>query len=119
MAFPAYVLYGWSDSGEQHRPVVERSEMERGIPKQRRISADVLVTIPLTLYFETAANAADFETWVYTGGGLDWFDFPLPRTGTVVQARIVGGDIGMLKPSIRTWAKTERQVKLEYVRTAL
>lgn len=119
MAFPSYVKIGWNDSGENHRPVVERSEMERGIPKQRRINADVLVTVPLTLYFDTAADAANFETWFYTGGGMDWFDFTLPRTGAVVQARIVGGDIGTLKPSNRTWSMSERQTKLEYVRQSL
>lgn len=118
MAFPLYVKISWQDSGESHKPVVERSEMERGIPKQRRINADVLVTVPITLYFDTAVEAADFETWFYTEG-MGWFDFTLPRTGAVVQARIVGGDIGTLKPSNRTWSMTERQVKLEYVRTAL
>lgn len=119
-AFPhSYVKLGWKDSGETHKPVVERNEMDRGIPKQRRTQADTLVTVPATLYFGTAAAAADFETWVYTGGGLDWFDFTLPRTNAVVQARIVGGDIGTLKPSVATWARSERQVKFEYVRAAL
>lgn len=119
MAFPTYVKIGWKDSGEEHRPVVERSDMDRGIPKQRRISADTLVTVPVTLFFDSAANASDFETWFYTGGGMDWFDFTLPRTGTVVQARIAGGDIGRLVPLRGDWAYAQRQVKLEYVRAAL
>lgn len=124
MAFPhAYVKLGWKDSGDAPLPVVERSEMERGVPKQRRTQADTVVTVPATLYFDTAANATDFETWFYSpsgaNGGAAWFDFTHPRTNTVVQARIVNGDIGTLKPAISTWARSQRQVKFEYVRTAL
>lgn len=120
-AFPNYVKLGWRDTAEQPQPVVQRSEMERGIAKQRRIAADTVVTVPVTVYFDTKQQAVDFETWVYTsiGGGADWFDFTLPRTGAVVQARIVGGDIGALKPSTKTWVYAERSMKLEYVRTAL
>lgn len=119
--FPAYVKLGWRDTAEQPAPVVARSEMERGIAKQRRIAADTVVTVPVTLYFDSAADAASFETWVYTtiNGGADWFDFTLPRTATVVQARIVGGDIGALVPASRNWAYSQRQLKLEYVRAAL
>jgi len=119
--FPSYVRVGWKDSGEQSTPVVVRSEMERGIAKQRRIAADTVVTVPLTLYFNTAADAAAFETWVYTviAGGASWFDFTSPRTGGTVSARIVGGDIGQLTPSTATWARSQRSLKLEYVRATL
>lgn len=122
-AFPSYVKLGWKDTGEQPAPVVARSEMERGIAKQRRIAADTVVTVPLTLYFDTAADAANFESWFYSAAGANagaaWFDFTLPRTGAVVQARIVGGDLGSLVPASRNWAFSQRQLKLEYVRAAL
>ena len=122
-AFPAYVKVGWTDSAEAPRPVVERSEMERGVAKQRRVAADTVVTVPVTLYFDSAADADAFETWFYSAaganGGAAWFDFTLPRSGTVVQTRVVGGDLGALKPSNRTWAMSKRQVRLEYVRAAL
>lgn len=121
MAFPAYVKLGWKDSGEQPKPVVARTDMERGIAKQRRIAADTVVTMEITAYFDTALEASDFEDWIYLdiGGGADWFDFTHPRTGAVVLARIVGGDIGKLVPSNRTWSMTMRQFKIEYVRVAL
>ena len=120
-AFPSYVKLGWRESSEEHKPVVTRSEMDRGIAKQRRIAADTVVTVPTTTYFDTALEASDFEDWVYQqiGGGADWFDFTNPRTGLVVQARIVGGDIGKLVPSNRMWSKTMRQLKVEYVRPAI
>lgn len=103
--------------GEQHMPMVLRSDMERGIPKQRRTGADVLVRVPCSLVFRSAADAAAFESWFYAEGG-GWFDFTLPRTGSVVQARIIGGDIGSLTPLTPAWNASERSVVLEYVRPA-
>lgn len=103
--------------GEQHMPMVLRSDMERGIPKQRRAGADVLVRVPCSLVFRSAADAAAFEAWFYADG-MGWFDFNLPRTGAVVQARIIGGDIGTLSPLTPAWNASERSVVLEYVRPA-
>lgn len=103
--------------GEQHAPMVLRSDMERGIPKQRRAGADVLVRVPCSLVFRSAADAAAFEAWFYADG-MGWFDFTLPRTGAVVQARIIGGDIGTLSPLTPAWNASERSVVLEYVRPA-
>lgn len=119
--FPTYVKLAWRDSGETMKPIVTRSDMERGVPKQRRTQADTIVTIPLTAFFQTATDAANFETWVYTtiNGGMDWFDFTSLRTGGTVSARIVGGDIGTLTPAQRTWARSQRSFKIEYVRAAL
>lgn len=119
--WPSYALLGWNDTAEEMQPIVERSQMERGVAKQRRTQADVVVTCPVTVYFNSAANAALFETWVYTtlNGGADWFDFTSLRTGGTVQMRIVGGDIGALKPSTRTWARSQRSCRIEYLRSAL
>lgn len=118
MAFPSYVKLGWRDSSESPRPIVERSDMDRGIAKQRVIAADTLVTVPVTVFFDSATAADDFEDWFYAEG-MGWFDFTLPRNGTVVQARIVGGDIGALMPKTGNWAYSSRQIKLEYVRPVL
>ena len=118
--FPAYVDIAWADTAEQPASVVLRSEMERSVPKQRRMASDTMVTVPVTLYFRTKANATDFEDWVYTqiGGGTDFFSWTNPRTSAVVQARIVGGDLGALKPGSRAWTFAERSLKLEYLRSA-
>ena len=118
--FPAYVGIAWADTAEQPASVVMRSEMERSVPKQRRMASDTLVTVPVTLYFRTQDNAADFEAWVYTqiGGGADWFTWTNPRTSVAVQARIVGGNIGALKPGSRAWTFAERSLQLEYMRSA-
>ena len=120
-AFPGYVKLGWRDSGEQPRPVVLRLDVERGIARQRRTAADTVVSLPLTLYFDSAADATSFETWFYgtINAGADWFTFTSLRTGANVNARIVGGDMGKLVPSNKTWARTMRQVTLEWVVAAL
>lgn len=116
--FPSYVKLGWRDHAEKPTPLVVRSEMERGVARQRRTHADSLVTVPVTAYFDTAADSLAFETWFFgdVAAGAAWFDFTLPRTGTVTQARVVGGDIGSLKPSTKNWALSERTFQLEYVR---
>lgn len=116
--FPTYVKLGWRDHAEKPTPVVMRSEMERGIARQRRTAADSVVTVPVTAYFDTAADALAFESWFFGDAlaGADWFDFTLPRTGTVTLARVVGGDIGPLKPATKNWAFSERTFQLEYIR---
>lgn len=118
--FPDYIkiLIGVS---EQPKPVVLRSEMERGVPKQRRIASDTMVSVPATLLFETPDAATAFETWFYgdAGGGANFFTWTDPRTNTTVQARIVGGDIGALQPASGVWnGMCTRRVTFEYLRSA-
>jgi hypothetical protein len=118
-AFPD-VPYGWRDLTETAAPVIARSEVDRGIPKQRRVQADPLITLSLTVYFDAAAEQQDFEDWFYSAEGANagaaWFDFTHPRTGVVVQARVVGGQLGPLKHSSQTLAMSERTLQIEYVR---
>lgn len=119
-AFPANlkVLIGTSETAT---PVVMRSEMERGVAKQRRISADSIVSIPIEVMFFTKQEAADFETWFYDeiNGGADFFDWTDPRTATVVQARIVGGALGALVPMAWNYTLSRRTMTLEVVRSTL
>jgi hypothetical protein len=117
-SFPSYVKLGWRDTGETPDPVVARSEKERGVPSQRRMQADTLVTVPVTLYFDSAADSVSFEQWFFgdLAGGANWFNWLNPRTGKVVDTRIVGGDIGQLTPTNPTWCWAQRSMRFEYVR---
>lgn len=123
-AFPLSLLKGYALQGtsEQPQPLVLRSEMERGVPQQRRISSDALVTVQLTLVFDSAANATAFEDWFYlstgAGAGANWFDWVHPRTGATVQARVIGGELGALAPDDNTWQGSTRSLRLEYLRPA-
>lgn len=119
-AFPSNlkVLIGTS---EAPTPVVIRSEMERGVAKQRRIAADAIVTVPIEVIFFTKQQAADFETWFYDeiDGGAAFFDWVEPRTGATVLARIVGGELGPLVPLRANYDLSRRTMTLEYVRSTL
>ena len=111
------------NTSETPTPVVIETEMERGIPKSRRIAADAIVTVPIEVMFFDDQQAADFETWFYspTGaqGGAAWFDWTNPRTRTVVQAQIVGGDIGALVPLADNYRLSKRAMVLRYVRSTV
>ena len=119
-AFFPGARYDWRDLTETPDAVVERSEMERGIPKQRRTASDARVEVTITLHFDTAAEITAFETWFYTtvNAGQDFFDWVHPRTGGTLQARMVGGELGPLRYLRRPLDKATRSIKLEYWRSA-
>lgn len=118
-AFPS-VRYDWRDLSETPEPVVERTAMERGIPKQRRIASDARVEVALTLHFDTAAEVAAFESWFYgdINAGQDYFDWVNPRTSATLQARVVGGELGTLTYLGPTLGWAKRTLKIEYWRSA-
>jgi hypothetical protein len=107
------------DTSEVPSPVVLRSEMERGVAKQRRFAADAVVTVPVSVIFFTKQQAADFEDWFYEdiNGGADFFDWTDPRTGAAVEARIVGGVLGELVPLRDSYNLSRRSMTFEYVRS--
>lgn len=118
-AFPT-VKYSWRDLQEQPDSVVERAPMERGMPKQRRTNSDARVEVPITVFFDTKAEAAAFEDWFYTdiNGGADYFSMVQPRTGATVTARVVGGRLGPLQFQQRTLEASSRTIIIEYLRSA-
>jgi len=120
-AFPAYARIQTGDYSEQAAAALVRTEVERGIPRQRRTASDTMVTVSLTVVFNSKEDAASFETWFYNDAkaGASWFDWKDPRTGTVRSARIVNGDIGALVPLRGGFGLSQRAFKIEYVRSAL
>lgn len=109
------------DTSETPETVVLRSEMERGIPKQRRFAADARITMPISVVFYSAQEAKDFDDWFYgdIGAGTDFFDFVDPRSGQTVQARIVGGELGPLVPLRTNFAASRRSMVIEFYRSAI
>lgn len=121
-AFPtAYARLALNPS-EDRASVVMRSEMERGVPQQRRIASDAMVAVSCTLYFATQANATAFMSWFdgQAGSGALFFDWTHPRTGATVQARFVGGQLGPLTPSHGTYKRghCQRTAVIEYLEPA-
>lgn len=119
-AFPTGVKIDWRDFGESPESVVDRAEMERGVPKQRRNASDALVELTVTAHFDTAAEEAAFTAWFFDdiAAGAAWFDWVHPRTGAVLQARFKGGELGPLRVLQKTMQACTRTFKLEYVRPA-
>lgn len=116
-ALPGYVCVQFADYSESFDPSVLRTEMERGVPKQRLLNSQVLVKINASLAFLSAADAAAFEDWYFdTIKRIGWFTMAHPRTGATITARLEGGNIGALVPLATQFAASERQLVIEYLR---
>lgn len=114
--WPTYAVPLLDGYQEQHAPIAERGEMDRGVPKQRRTQSDVLVTVPITLQFLSYATAQAFEDWYYAdaAAGAAYFDWRHPLSGTVVEARVVANSLGpvvVLGPGL-----VRRTVTIEYLK---
>ncbi len=119
-AFPTYLDYSWRDFSESEQSMVIRSEMDRGVPKQRRILSDTMVSVTINVHFRSKKQESDFMTWFDSaiGSGTDWFSWYHPRMETYVIARIVAGSLGPLKPDNKSWSTSQRSMTLEYLRKA-
>jgi hypothetical protein len=104
------------DFAENPEPAILRTEMETGPPKQVMVKSRVIVTRPLQVVIEGAANYAAWLTWFRDTihRGADWFDWVDTRTGATVSARIQGGlvqaapatprfNVWKLRLTLETW----------------
>lgn len=102
---------------ESFNPSVERTEMERGVPKQRLVNSQVLAKLNVGLYFETSAASDAFDEWYFTTiKRIGWFQFRHPRTGQLLTVRFENGDVGALSLLDDSGFDTRRSVTLEYLR---
>ena len=66
--------------GDSWDPATERTEMERGIPKQRLINSQVLAKLKVGLYFKDSAAADEFDDWYFSAiKRIGWFEIRHPR----------------------------------------
>lgn len=104
---------------ETHAQISERSEMDRGVPKQRRAQSDVLIVVAMTLLFLDGQKAEDFEDWYYSNtgaaAGAASFDWTHPRTGVLYQARVVANSLGPVQP-FGVLPYVTRTVQVEYLK---
>jgi hypothetical protein len=119
MAFPSYAKIAFAGYSDNHANITLRTDMDRGLPKQRKAQSDVLVSVTLQLEFDTVADGVNFETWYYVDAqaGMAYFDWTDSRTGTLRQARVVAGTLGALTPITKTLARTTRTLTIEYLRS--
>ncbi|WP_313171474.1 hypothetical protein [Stenotrophomonas sp.] len=115
--FPTYAQILTDGFTESFDPAVERTDMERGVPKQRLINSQVLVKLSATLLFRSAADVVAFEAWYFdTIKRIGWFQLKHPRTGALITARFENGSIGTLSPLAPAFFIASRTVVMEYVR---
>lgn len=116
-ALPSYVTLLFDGFAEEFDPSVLRTEMERGVPKQRVINTHVMQEVSARLLFKSAADAASFESWYFdTIKRVGYFDFTHPRTGATLSGCFKEGRLGPLVPLIPDFSWTARDVTLEYLR---
>lgn len=116
-AFPTGICFLAGSYGESFDPSIERTEMERGVPKQRLVNSQVLAKIKCSLLFNSSANADAFETWYFDViGRIGWFSMNHPRTGVAITARFENGALGELSAVNNNRKRWRREVILEYMR---
>lgn len=104
---------------EKSNPSVLRTDMERGVAKERVLNTKIVVTLTGTLYHDTLEAMAAFDTWYEdTIKRIGWFDMRHPRTRELVSVRFLGGDIGELEPLPGGFINggVRQNVQLEYLK---
>jgi hypothetical protein len=98
-------------------PSILRTEMERGLPKQRVLNSQVLMKDAVTLYFFNLTDALAFEDWYFGPlGRISFFTMTHPLTGQALSCRFENGSIGELAPGEAAGADFQRAVVVEYLR---
>lgn len=114
---PDYLTILLDDTGEEFDPGVVKSDMERGMAKQRVGQSRVVVEVPVTLLFDSAADAESFYDWYFnTIKRIGFFTWTDHRTQTVRTGRFKDGAIGKLVPTIAGYEQSKRSCVLEYLR---
>ena len=114
--FPPYARLLFDGASESFDPGIVKSEMERGLAKQRVQSRRVLRKLNATVMFKSAEDATAFETWYFTTiGRIGFFDVVHPRTRAVVPMRFENADIGELVPLMGRFEVAKRSFVLEYL----
>jgi hypothetical protein len=98
-------------------PSVVRTEMERGVPKQRLENSQVLIKQAMTLYFANIADVRTFDDWYFSGiERIGWFTLVHPFTGETVTGRFENGALGDLVPEEKLPEDYRMDVVMEYMR---
>lgn len=115
--FPSNLRFDLNSYRESEDPSVLRTEMERGVPKQRTINTDVLCTMKGVVNFLSEQDIADFDTFYFdTIKRVGWFNIRHPRTRQIISARFPGGKRGELVPVVGGFGVAYRELEMEYLR---
>jgi hypothetical protein len=80
---------------KSREPVLGRTDMEGGPPKQAPLKSRGMVTRSVTYFFESRDFYEDFVEWFTEGihNGADWFTWTDPEDGVEKPARIPAGGL--------------------------
>jgi hypothetical protein len=116
-SMPSVARVVFDGQARSFEPSVLRTEMERGVPKQRLENSQVLVKQRMTLYFTGMEAAIAFEDWYFDEiGRIDWFTMTHPFTGQAITARFENGALGQLAPDEKEAGDYRMDVVVEYLR---
>lgn len=116
-SMPSVARVVFDGQGRSFDPSVLRTEMERGVPKQRLENSQVLMKQSMTLYFTGMDAVLIFEDWYFDEiGRIGWFTMVHPFTGQAVTARFEGGALGQLAPDEKEAGDYRMDVVVEYLR---
>jgi len=111
--FPAYAVLLFEGFAENPAPLVSRTEMESGPPKQAKSASRGMSERPVLYALENPAQLQSFKEWFKSiGSGADWFLWNDPVDGVQKPARIVGGQIAY-KPRVSTLQSWRASFTLE------
>ncbi|WP_440030570.1 hypothetical protein, partial [Chromobacterium amazonense] len=90
--FPAYALMLAEEYSDEPNFGAVRTEMDGGLPKQRRRFSVPLISRSLNIKLCSDADRFRFDAWARDelDGGVGWFIFPDPVSGQAKRGRLVG-----------------------------
>jgi len=92
--FPDYLRRLAEGYAETPENAVDRTEMEKGPPKQRQVLSRVMVSRPMNYLAMGQQAYDDWREWFKSiGRGAAWFWWKDPLRGTLKRARIQGGTV--------------------------
>lgn len=98
-------------------PSVLRTEMERGVAKQRVENTQVVMKQKASLYFADEAASEAFDDWYFDDiGRIGWFTMTHPFSGKTITCRFEGGALGALTPDDKETGDFRMDVTVEYLR---
>ena len=116
-AFPNYVKFELAGFSESEDPSVLRTEMERGVPKERLVNSQVMAQMKGIITFFREEDVEAFDTWYFdTIKRIGWFTIRHPRRRITISARFIAGKRGDLVPVKGGFGIATRNIELEYLR---
>ncbi|WP_052877914.1 hypothetical protein [Chromobacterium subtsugae] len=90
--FPAYALMLADGYTEEANYGLQRTEMDGGLPKQRRLFSQPIITRTITIKVRSDVERARFDNWfrIDIAGGVGWFNWKDPISGQQKRGRISG-----------------------------